>query len=278
VTVVFALLAAAVYGVSDFLGGVVSRKVSAVTVLLYSYPVGAVLMIALLPFFNGPVSGRTVLWGLLGGVAGCSGVLMLYAGLATAPMNVISPITAVLAAGVPVVVGVALDERPAAIAWLGIALGLIAVILIGRTPQDHPHGPLPGRALLVAVLAGLGFGFYFVCLARADSDSGLWPVVLARLSASVLIFAVAAARRRDFARLQGRVLALAASAGALDAFANLWFLLAARAGYLSVASVITALYPAGTVLLAVWLLKERVGGFQKIGLVLAAGSVVLVTR
>ena len=273
--VVLALLAAGVYGVGDFLGGLVSRRVSAVTVLLYSYPVGAAVMVALLPLFPGQVSTRTLLWSLAGGAAGCFGVILLYIGLAVAPMNVISPVSAVLAAGVPIVVGVALSERPGALAWSGIGLGLIAILLIGRTPAETSGGSASINAVLLAVAAGIGFGLYFVCLERADHDSGLWPVVIARMSSSTIILIVAS-RRKAFAVLKGGTLVLAAAAGALDAAANLFFLLAARDGYLSIASVITALYPAGTVLLAVVLLKERVGLAQQIGLALAAVAVVLI--
>lgn len=274
--VLFALLAAASYGVSDFLGGLASRAASALTVLLHNYPAGAVVMIALLPLFPGPVSVSTLLWSVLGGAAGMAGVGLMYSAMTIAPMNVISPVTGVLAAVVPVLAGVVLGERPAALVWLGMVLALVAVVLITRSPEDHPHGPLSRAAVVMALGAGIGFGVYFVCLARSDTNSGLWPVVIARVAASILVLPVAL-RAGAVKRMPRRITVLALTAGAVDAVSNLAFLLASRHGYLSVAGVITALYPAGTVLLAIGLLKERTGRIQWVGMGLAVMAVVLVT-
>lgn len=275
--VLFALLAAAAYGVSDFLGGLASRRIPAITVVLVSYPIGAVLMSALLPVYGGPISATTLGWSVAAGAAGLLGIGLLYTTLGLAPMNVISPITAVMSAVVPIVGGVLQGERPHLAAWLGIALGLVAVTLISRQPEDHPHGPIGWRPLGMAVLAGVGFGLYFLCLARTDDDSGMWPVVLSRLVAGLLALPLAVAAA-GFVRIPRPVLALALTTGFLDACANLGFLLASRHGLLSLSGVITALYPAGTVLLAVLLLKERTGTLQRIGLAVAAAAVVLLTR
>lgn len=286
-SVLLALFAAFAYGISDFVGGLASRRVKAVTVLLYSYPIGALLMIALLPLFPGPVTASTLAWGLAGGGAGFVGVLLMYTALGMAPMNVISPITALTSAAVPVVAGVLYGERPGAAAWIGIALGLAAVLMISRSPEPAPgesadelsvlHGRASARAVATALVAGVGFGAYFICLARADADSGLWPVVLARVSASALTIPVAM-RMRALHPLGGATLLLASAGGVLDALANLFFLLASREGYLSLASVITALYPAGTVALAAVLLRERTTSGQRLGFAVAAAAVVLVAR
>ncbi len=276
-TVVLALLAAAFYGVSDFAGGLASRGTKAATVLLYGDPVGAVAMAALLPLFPGQVSWSTLMWSIGAGAIGLGGVALLYTALGRAPMNVVSPITALLSAAVPVLFGVVLGERPSALAWLGMLAGMLAVVMISRTPDDAPHGPIGRTALLMALGAGVGFGFYFVCLARSDAGSGLWPVVIARITAAALVVPVAV-RTGAVTALRGRLLLLAAGSGVLDAGANLFFLLATRHGYLSIASVITALYPAGTVLLAVGLLKEHTGRLQRVGLAVAAGAVVLIAR
>jgi drug/metabolite transporter (DMT)-like permease len=205
------------------------------------------------------------------------GVALLYTTLGQAPMNVISPITAVMSAVVPIFGGVLQGERPHLPAWLGIALGLVAVTLISRQPEDHPHGPIGWRPLAMAVLAGVGFGLYFLCLARTDDDSGIWPVVLSRLVAGLLALPLAVAAA-GFVRMPRPVLALAIATGILDAGANLGFLLASRHGLLSLSGVITALYPAGTVLLAVLLLKEHTGAVQRVGLGVAVAAVVLLTR
>jgi len=276
VVVAFALLAAVVYGAADFVGGFASRHRSAITVLLYANPVGAALMLALLPAFSGPLSARTVLLGIGGGAGGMVGVIVMYSLMARAPMNIISPVTAVFAAVVPVGFGVIVGERPHVAAWFGIALGLLAVVLVSRTPDDHPHGSVGARILALACLSGCGFGTYFICLARADHNSGLWPLVISRLAEVVLIVPIARQRGAAVA-LRGRVLGLAALCGIFDASANLFFLLASRHGLLSLASVITSLYPAMTVLLAVTLLHEHTGRLQRVGLALAAASIVLIT-
>jgi drug/metabolite transporter (DMT)-like permease len=274
--VLFALLAAASYGISDFVGGFASRAANALTVLLYNYPAGALVMAALLPLFPGPVSVSTSLWSVGGGAAGMIGVGLMYSAMTVAPMNVISPVTGVLAAVVPVLAGVVSGERPAALVWLGMMLALFAVVLITRSPDDHPHGPLTRSAVLMALGAGIGFGVYFVCLARTDTDSGLWPVVIARVAASILLLPVAL-RAGAVQRLSARITLLAVSGGVVDAVSNLAFLLASRHGYLSVAGVITSLYPAGTVLLAIGLLKERTNRIQWLGMGVAVVAVVLVT-
>jgi drug/metabolite transporter (DMT)-like permease len=276
VIVVLGLLAAAFYGVGDFAGGYASRSRNVLNVLLYSYPVGVVLMVAMLPLFPGHVTGHTILFGILGGIAGEVGVITLYGLMAVAPMNIVSPITAVLAAIVPVAFGVVIGERPHLSAWIGIVLGIGAVVLVSRTSEDNPHGPVSTRVLSLSMLAGVGFGLYFIFLARAGSDSGIWPVVISRLASALLIIPLARVRRST-AVVRGRLLGLTMVAGGFDALANLFFLLATHRGLLSLASVLTSLYPAFTVILAVGLLHEHTSRAQRVGLGLAAIAIVLIT-
>ena len=276
ITVVLGLAAAILYGVGDFAGGIASRRHTAVTVLLFSYPVGALLMAAMLPLFGGHNDARATWYGIVGGAAGLLGVVLMYSLMTIAPINVVSPVTAVLAAIVPVVVGVGIGERPHVTAWFGIVLGLGAVVLVSRTTEAHPHGRIGLATLGLALVSGLGFGMYFVFLARAGDDSGLWPLVLSRFSSAALIVPLAWARG-GFALIRGRMLGIVVLAGACDALANMCFLLASRHGLLSLASVLTSLYPATTVILAVWLLKEHTSAVQRCGLALAAGSIVLIT-
>ena len=274
--VLLGLAAAIAYGIGDFVGALASRAHSAVTVLLYSYPVGAVLIAAMLPLFPGAVTGRTVLFGAVGGLSGLVGVVIMYTLMVTAPMNVISPVTAVLAAIVPVVFGVLIGERPQLAAWFGILLGIAAVVLVSRTTDDHPHGRIALRVIALAAVSGLGFGFYFIFLARAGADSGLWPLVISRIASAVVIVPIAW-QRRAFAPVRGRMLAIVLAAGVFDALANMFFLLATREGLLSLASVLTSLYPAVTVMLAVGVLHEHTSRVQRIGLGLAAAAIVLIT-
>lgn len=275
-TVVLGLAAAIAYGLGDFVGAFASRRHSAVTVLLHSYPVGAVLMLVMLPAFPGSVDGRVIGFGVAGGVAGLVGVVIMYGLMVIAPMNVISPVTAVLAAIVPVVFGVLVGERPHLAAWFGIAIGVAAVLLVSRTTEDHPHGKIAMRVLALAFVAGLGFGFYFIFLARAGNDSGLWPLVISRIASALLIVPLAQ-RQHAFTAIRGRMLAITVLAGGCDALANMFFLLASRHGLLSLASVLTSLYPAVTVILAVGLLHEHTSKVQRAGLALAGAAIVLIT-
>jgi drug/metabolite transporter (DMT)-like permease len=233
-------------------------------------------MLLMLPAFPGSVDGRVIGFGIAGGVAGLIGVVIMYGLMVIAPMNVISPVTAVLAAIVPVIFGVLVGERPHLSAWFGIAIGIAAVLLVSRTTEDHPHGKIAMRVLALAFVAGLGFGFYFIFLARAGDNSGLWPLVISRIASAALIVPLAQ-RQRAFAPIRGRMLAITILAGACDAFANMFFLLASRHGLLSLASVLTSLYPAVTVILAVGLLHEHTSKVQRAGLGLAAAAIVLIT-
>ncbi|MDP9092562.1 MAG: DMT family transporter [Actinomycetota bacterium] len=273
--VVLGLFAALFYGVGDFVGGLASRTHLAVTVLLHSYPVGAVLMLALLPAFPGHLGTRVTIFGIAGGLCGLIGVTIMYGLMAVAPMNIISPVTAVLAAMVPVLFGVAVGERPHLSAWLGIVIGIGAVILVSRTSDDHPHGRIGLWTLGLAFIAGLGFGFYFIFLARAGHDSGLWPLVVSRLASAVMIVPIAIHRRAAH-RIHGPMLAITVLAGTCDALANMSFLLASRNGLLSLAGVLTSLYPAVTVMLAVGVLHEHSTKVQRAGLGLAAAAIVLI--
>lgn len=275
-TVLLGLAAAILYGVGDFAGGMGARRITAVTTLLWSYPVGAVLMAVLLPAFGGHFTGRAALFGVLGGCAGLLGVIVLYSLMTMAPINIVSPVSAVSAAIVPVAVGVAIGERPATTAWLGIVLGLFAVVLVSRTTEDHPHGRVAPALIVLAVLSGVGFGLYFVFLDRAGAGTGLWPLLVSRIASAVLIVPIAAARSA-IRTVRGRTLGIVLLAGSCDALANFCFLLAARSGLLSVASVLTSLYPATTVLLAMGLLHEHATKVQRVGLLLAAGSIALIT-
>jgi drug/metabolite transporter (DMT)-like permease len=230
----------------------------------------------MLPFFPGALDPHVVGFGVAGGLAGLIGVVIMYGLMVVAPMNVISPVTAVLAAIVPVVFGVLVGERPHLDSWLGIVLGVVAVLLVSRTAEDHPHGKIALRVLALAFVAGLGFGFYFIFLARAGDNSGLWPLVISRIASAVAIVPLAA-QRRAIAPIRGPMLAITVLAGACDALANMFFLLASRHGLLSLASVLTSLYPAVTVMLAVGLLHEHTSRVQRAGLALAAASIVLIT-
>lgn len=275
-SVLLALVSALSYGISDFAGGLASRRQPALRVLLLSYPVGVLLMTALLPVVPGHPDVATLAWSAAAALAGTTGVVLLYVGLATGPMGVVAPLTAVASAVVPVAVGVALGERPPPLAYGGVALALLGVALVSRGPAGDPaRSRATVRVVGIALLAGIGFGLYFVLLARAPAASGGWPLLLSRMASALVVVAVAVATGQA-GRLPRGVTRLAVTAGALDAVATLAYLLAVRQGLLSLVSVVVALYPAATILLARLVLGERTGRAQRLGLAVAAGSVALI--
>jgi len=277
VSIVLSLLAAMAWGISDFAGGLAARRTRVTDVLALTYAVGTVGVALCLPLLPGVLTLRTFVFAAVAGLIGLVGVGFLYAALASGPMNVLSPITGVLSAALPVAAGVLFGERPDALAWTGIVLALVAVVLVSREHEARPHGRVAARPVLMAIGAGCGFGGFFVFLSRAQGDSGLWPVVIARATATVGAVAIALLARKRGESWRP-ALGLSCVAAVLDTAANVGFLYAARHGLLSIASVVTALYPAGTVLLAMTVLKEKLVPIQAAGLALAAVSVVLVAH
>ena len=288
------------YGVSDFVGGIASRRVAALRVVIISYPVALVVLVAAAAPLGGTMSTPAVVWGLLSGVGQAFGVWWFYAALGSGPISVVSPLTAILVAGLPVGVGLALGERPSALAGVGVVLALIAVVLVSREASDEPlarrefgpdeplarreFGPdedvRPHRFTMkvawLTVGAGVAFGMNFVILDQIPVEAKLWPLVLGRVAATVIVLAAALATA-NLARIRGVPLRLALLAGVLDAVATVTSLLALQASLLSLAGVLIALYPAATVLLAIVVLRERVTSWQAIGMVLALSAVALIT-
>jgi len=272
-----ALLSAFGYGISDFVGAIASRRVAALRVVLVSYPIALVILAVLAMAVGGEINQGAVFWGALCGVSQAFGIWWFYAALGSGPISVVSPLTAILVAGIPVGAGLVLGERPSAIAAVGVVLALVAVVLVSRETTDQdvaPHKFTPTVAWLT-VGSGLAFGLNFVLIHQAPVDAKLWPLVFARLSASVLVLVIAAVSA-NLRPPRGTPLRLAMLAALLDAGANVAMLLALQASYLSLAGVLMSLYPAVTVLLAIVVLRERVTRWQVLGMVVAVGAVAMI--
>jgi len=227
---------------------------------------------------GGTISTPAVVWGLLCGVSQGLAIWWFYAALGSGPISVISPLTAILAAGLPLGVGLALGERPGAIAGVGAVLALVAVVLVSREATDEdvrPHRFTRSVAWLT-VGAGLGFGLNFVLLAQAPHEARLWPLVFGRVMATVIVV-LAAILTRNLIAPQGVPLKLACAAAAFDVTANVTQLLALQASMLSLASVLMSLYPAATVLLAIVVLRERVTRWQVVGMAFALAAVAMIS-
>lgn len=276
-SVVLALSAAVVFGSADFLGGLASRRRTALAVALGTQAAGFVALLLALPFLpSAIVTGRDLALGALGGLFGASGVVLLFRCLAKGPMSVVAPVAALTASVVPILAGLLMGERPGMAAVVGIVIALGAVLLI-----THEGDAAPARAGLdvigTAFAAGALFGLFFVCLHGTGDDAGLYPLVGARL-ASLPFLAVLIAARGEGLRgaVTGRGLPIVVVSGVLDMLANILYLVALRHGLLAIVSAVTGLYPAATVLLAQTVLDERMRRTQLAGLGIAAVAAALV--
>ncbi|WP_275989492.1 EamA family transporter [Mycolicibacterium moriokaense] len=272
-----ALIAALGYGISDFVGGIASRRVAALRVVVISYPVALLLLTVVAVPVGGQISTPAVVWGLASGVAQAFGVWWFYAALGAGPISVVSPLTAILVAGIPVGVGLWLGERPGLIAGVGVVVALVAVVLVSREATDEDVRPhtFTAKVAWLTVGSGVAFGMNFVLLDQVPVEAKLWPLVFGRLAASAIVM-LAAVFTANLTLERGVPLRLALTAAVLDAVANVATLLALQSGMLSLAGVLIALYPAATVLLAIVVLRERVTRWQAVGMVSALAAVAMI--
>ena len=275
--VLLALGCAVVYGAADFMGGLASRKTSVFGVVALSQAAGLVALVALLPWLGGPARAADLGWGAAAGVAGATGLVVFFRALAGGVMSVIAPITAVTAAAVPVLVGLLGGERLHAWSAVGIVLALAAVVLVsaegglGALLAARPASVVP------ALVAGAMFGIFFVLLDRTSDDSGLTPLVTARIASMALVVVVALIGGRPLT-VSRVALPLVVASGVADMTANALFLLATQQdGQLAITGVLASLYPVSTVVLAQVVLRERLVRAQIAGLGAAIAAVVLIS-
>lgn len=272
-----ALFSALAYGLSDFVGGFVSRRTSAWSAAL----VGALSSTGCTSLYamtvHGNPTGRDFAWALLAGVGSGVGTGFLYRGFSAGRISVVAPVSAVGSALVPVLAGTMSGERLSLLVWLGILCALPGIWLVASSPEDPfdaPQGSL-AEGLLDGVLAGVGFGVLFAALGQVPDTAGLWPLAAAQALSIPTVLILAVGLRAAW-RPRGRFVWWALLAGPLGATATGAFLLAAQQGFLTVAGVLTSLYPATTVLLAALVLHEKIHRAQGFGLGLCAVAIGLV--
>lgn len=280
------------FGIADFVGGLAAKRASAVSVTLVSQAVGLALLAALLGVLPGAPSGAAFSSGALAGLAGAGGLLAYLRALAIGPMGVVAPLASVVGVMLPVAVGIAAGERPSALAAVGIVLGLVAVSVVagGGRRVEHPTTArvraapsigmldrLGGASTgpLLAAIGGAGFGVFFVLLDRTPDGSGLWPLVGARGSSLVMLVALLLITGSS---LPSRAtMPMVAASGVLDMGANILFLLAARSGLLTIAALLTSLYPVVVVVMARQFLAERLGRPQIASVALSLAAIAVIT-
>ncbi len=274
VAVAFGLAAAVSYGTSDFLGGVASKRSATLAVVFTSQLASFVLYALLALLTNDPLpSMRDVALGAVSGAVGLIALLALYRGLATQPMTLVAPISGVVAALIPVAFSLVTLGLPSVATLLGFVAALLAVWLVS--------GGASGQRIYLSdlrlpVIAGSGFGLLFILLSEATRTSTYYPLLALRVVSLTLMLTQA---RRANVRLAvpRRDALLVVLTGLGDAGGNVFFVLAAQAGRLDIASVLTALYPAATVLLAALLLREQLSRLQSVGVGLALLAIVFIS-
>ncbi len=282
-TSLFALMAAAIYGAADFLGGSVAKRASTLAAVIATQGAGLVLLLLGTPLMlDATVTATDVTFGVLAGLTGSIGVGLLYRGLAMGPMSVVAPITAVCAVVIPLIAGLMFGEQLTPAAALGVALAIVAVVLLGQdAPANAPSHEPPrsaahvAQAVRIALASGVAIGGFFVCLGRTQAPAGLWPLAVSR-SVSVTLFLTLALMRKESWKIPAVAIAPAIGCGALDMIANGLYLAAVRQGQLSLVATLASLYPASTVLLARFVLGERLGQLQLVGVATAVAAIVLI--
>ena len=272
-TIIFGLCASLFWGSGDFSGGLASRRTGASSVVIVAYAVGFVLLVILALIWREPFpSALDLAWGGLAGLAGAIGLISFYSALSIGRMGIAAPVSAVLTATIPVLFSAFTEGLPSLIQLGGFVLALLAIALISR-PERSKGRP---EGIGLALLAGCGFGCFFILISRVNHSATFWPLAMARFT-SVLFLLVFVRIRRQPVLPSKAVVPLVLIAGIMDAIGNAFFVLAAHSGRLDIAAVLSSLYPAATVLLAALVLRERVNRIQAIGILLALLAVPLIS-
>lgn len=276
-SVFLAGLAALFYGAADFSGGLAVRRGALLPVLLVSQVAGAGLAGVLVLAGGGPAPASSDLaWGMVAGASGALGLAVLYLGIARSLVALVSPATALIGAVIPVLFALVSGERPGPAALAGAAICLPAILLLSWERGTSVDRAAVRRALGYAVLAGVPIGGFFIALAHTSPASGLWPVLAARFASIPLVLGAAPVLRQPLKVTSASVMP-ALAAGLADMAANALFLLATRGGLLSLAVIVSSLYPAPTVLLARIFFGERIPAVRAAGMGLAISGIVLIS-
>jgi len=270
--VVLGLAAALVWGAGDFGGGLASRRSPVYGVVLVSQ-VSGMLLCAAIALASGDVipAGRDLVICLVSGVLGAVGITMLYRGLAIGRMGIVAPITGVLAAVIPVIAGFVTEGIPGPIVVTGIAVAIVAVVLVSRVADESG-----GRAgLPEALIGGTTIGLFGVAIAQLSDGNVFGALTVIRLVQGALVAVTVIALRAAW-RPSGSIVPALVTIGLLDTAGNAFYLLAVQTGQLAIASVLSAMYPVATVILAIAVLRESVTRDHLVGIVLAGIAIALI--
>ncbi len=271
--VVLALVSSVMWGAADFLGGVISRRLSAVVVVAWAEAIGLVICTVAafaVAGWHGPFDW--LWWGVAAGAAGSTGLCCYYIALASGTMGVVSPIAS-LGVSVPVFVGFLTGEAPGVLQVSGIVVAIVGIVL---TSGPELSGGASLRPVALAVVSGLLFGLFFIAM-DAGAETNLLMTLWAMRAGVVAFFILVALLRRTTGGVNAADFGLIALVAAGDLLANLFFAIASTLGYLSVTSVLSSLYPVATVLLARLVLDEKLRSIQLTGVAVTMVGVAFIS-
>jgi drug/metabolite transporter (DMT)-like permease len=293
------LAAALLYGSGDFLGGMATRRLQVLPVLLLADAAGLAVALAVAFASPGSVGLAGLAWGISAGLIGGFGLIIFYIGLAAGPMSVVAPVSGLVSTVLPVAVALGEGERPGIGVYAGAVLCLVAIVMTSAAGDGEAVGSGGGgrrggrggrgagaersgrgRAIGYGVVSGAAFGLFFLLIRNAGESGEFWPVAAGRIGELATVLIAAAVLRRALVvrgGADGRLLVAAAGAGVIDVVANICYVAATRTGAFGLAVVLASLYPGFTVLLARVVLGERLRWVQRGGLALAAVGILLVT-
>lgn len=272
-TVFLSLIAAVFWGGGDFTGGLTTKRVDVFVVVTGAHFVGLVLFLVIaLASGEALPSTADLLWSVVAGVSGVIGLAAFYRGLAQESMGLMAPITGVLATCIPVMFTLLTDGFPEALTLFGFLLALVSVWLVSR---GEGSSVISRTGLQLALIAALGFGGFLILINQTESTSVVWILTAARVGSTGFMLLLAQMLKRPFIPTRHDVPAVI-TVGLLDLGGNAFFILAGQQGRLDVAAVLSSLYPAVTIILAHFILKERVSRLQSIGILSALAAIMLI--
>lgn len=277
--ILLGLASALTWGAGDFTGGLAARRVGAYRSVFYAEVIGVIFLFIVIGLTGEDLPGtRTMIFAVLAGMLGTVGLMLLYHAMAIGMMSIAAPVSALLAAALPVAVGIFAEGLPDFLTILGFGFALLAVWMISQSEGGVKDILSHLSDLKLPLIAGIGFGFYFVLMHEATGDGGavIWPMVFSRLGGMTLITTYLLVTRSNL-KIELGALPIISVNGILDLGGNFFFILAGQAGRLDVASVLSSLFPGATVMLAWIFLKERLNRNQWIGVAAALVAIILMT-
>jgi uncharacterized membrane protein len=276
IQVFFGLLASLFWGGSDFLGGVISRKIGPARSTFYVESFGFVLLLIVGLLWGEPRIGwMDWVWCMLAGVIGALGLLVFNRSLAEGKMAIVAPVSSLIGAALPVIGGVLLSGLPPATTLAGFILALVAIWLI--TQVGNSHDKLRSlKELRLPIIAGIGFGFYFIFIHLGSQDAIIWPMVVSRAfgAITVLIYATFTRQIKPAPHSPWFWIILNMLG---DVGGNVFYILAGQIGRMDVTVVLSSLYSGVTVIMGWLILKEKINRSQFIGILLALGAIILLS-